>query len=130
MSRPCKLQINTSGAWRDLLRFDIDTIDADALQVARGRVPRGRVRVLAQRARRPRAVAQRLERDRVQRRPLRHGVADRVADAHELAAEHEAAERAVSILSGIVADPHGYGRVLRNDEGDVEAIVDRFLAER
>lgn len=34
MSRPCKLQINTSGAWRDLLRFDIDTIDADALQVA------------------------------------------------------------------------------------------------
>ena len=39
-------------------------------------------------------------------------------------AEHEAAERAVSILSGIVADPFGYGRVLRNDEGDVEAIVE------
>jgi bifunctional UDP-N-acetylglucosamine pyrophosphorylase/glucosamine-1-phosphate N-acetyltransferase len=42
----------------------------------------------------------------------------------EFAAEHEAAQRAVSILSGIVADPFGYGRVLRNDEGDVEAIVE------
>jgi bifunctional UDP-N-acetylglucosamine pyrophosphorylase/glucosamine-1-phosphate N-acetyltransferase len=40
------------------------------------------------------------------------------------AAEHEAAERAVSILSGLVDDPFGYGRVLRNDEGDVEAIVE------
>lgn len=40
------------------------------------------------------------------------------------AAEHEAAQRAVSILSGIVADPFGYGRVLRNEEGDVEAIVE------
>jgi len=40
------------------------------------------------------------------------------------AAEHEAAERAVSILSGVVADPFGYGRVVRNDEGDVEAIVE------
>lgn len=42
----------------------------------------------------------------------------------EFAAEHEAAERAVSILSGVVADPFGYGRVLRNAEGDVEAIVE------
>src|SRR6478609_613973 len=42
----------------------------------------------------------------------------------EFAAEHEAAQRAVSILSGIVVDPFGYGRVLRNDEGDVEAIVE------
>ncbi|GAB6985640.1 bifunctional UDP-N-acetylglucosamine diphosphorylase/glucosamine-1-phosphate N-acetyltransferase GlmU [Nocardioides pyridinolyticus] len=42
----------------------------------------------------------------------------------DFAAEHEAAQRAVSILSGIVADPFGYGRVLRNDEGDVEAIVE------
>jgi bifunctional UDP-N-acetylglucosamine pyrophosphorylase / glucosamine-1-phosphate N-acetyltransferase len=40
------------------------------------------------------------------------------------AAEHEAAQRAVSILSGILPDPFGYGRVLRNDEGDVEAIVE------
>ncbi|MBZ5739706.1 bifunctional UDP-N-acetylglucosamine diphosphorylase/glucosamine-1-phosphate N-acetyltransferase GlmU [Nocardioides mangrovi] len=39
-------------------------------------------------------------------------------------AEHEASQGAVSILSGIVADPFGYGRVLRNDEGDVEAIVE------
>ena len=40
------------------------------------------------------------------------------------AAEHEAAQRAVSILSGVVANPFGYGRVVRNDEGDVEAIVE------
>ena len=38
--------------------------------------------------------------------------------------EHEAAQRAVSILSGLVANPFGYGRVVRNDEGDVEAIVE------
>ena len=40
------------------------------------------------------------------------------------AADHEAAQRAVSILSGVVPNPTGYGRVLRNDEGDVEAIVE------
>jgi bifunctional UDP-N-acetylglucosamine pyrophosphorylase / glucosamine-1-phosphate N-acetyltransferase len=40
------------------------------------------------------------------------------------AQEHEAAERAVSILSGVVPDPFGYGRVVRTPEGDVEAIVE------
>jgi bifunctional UDP-N-acetylglucosamine pyrophosphorylase / glucosamine-1-phosphate N-acetyltransferase len=40
------------------------------------------------------------------------------------AAEHEAAQCAVSVLSGIVDDPFGYGRIVRNDEGDVEAIVE------
>jgi bifunctional UDP-N-acetylglucosamine pyrophosphorylase/glucosamine-1-phosphate N-acetyltransferase len=40
------------------------------------------------------------------------------------AEEHEAAQRAVSILTGIVGDPFGYGRIVRNDEGDVEAIVE------
>ena len=30
----------------------------------------------------------------------------------------------MSILSGVVADPFGYGRIVRNDEGDVEAIVE------
>src|SRR6476469_8952643 len=40
------------------------------------------------------------------------------------AEEHEAAQRAVSILSGIVPDPFGYGRIVRNAEGDVEAIVE------
>src|SRR3546814_9022232 len=39
------------------------------------------------------------------------------------AEEHEAAERAVSILSGIVPNPFGYGRIVRTAEGDVEAIV-------
>ena len=40
------------------------------------------------------------------------------------ALEHEAAERAVSILSGEIANPTGYGRVIRNAEGDVEGIVE------
>jgi bifunctional UDP-N-acetylglucosamine pyrophosphorylase/glucosamine-1-phosphate N-acetyltransferase len=40
------------------------------------------------------------------------------------AAEHEAAQCAVSVLSGIVDEPFGYGRIVRNDEGDVEAIVE------
>ena len=40
------------------------------------------------------------------------------------AEEHEAAQRAVSILSGEVANPFGYGRIVRNAEGDVEGIVE------
>ena len=40
------------------------------------------------------------------------------------AAEHEAAQRAVSILSGLVDNPFGYGRVVRNSDGDVEAVVE------
>ena len=40
------------------------------------------------------------------------------------AQEHDAAQCAVSVLSGIVDDPFGYGRVVRNDEGDVEAIIE------
>ncbi|MEJ7831524.1 MAG: bifunctional UDP-N-acetylglucosamine diphosphorylase/glucosamine-1-phosphate N-acetyltransferase GlmU [Nocardioides sp.] len=40
------------------------------------------------------------------------------------AAEHEAAERAVSILSGILPRPFGYGRVVRDEVGDVVAIVE------
>ena len=40
------------------------------------------------------------------------------------AAEHEAAQRAVSILTGLVANPFGYGRIVRTSEGDVEAIVE------
>jgi bifunctional UDP-N-acetylglucosamine pyrophosphorylase/glucosamine-1-phosphate N-acetyltransferase len=42
----------------------------------------------------------------------------------DFVAEHEAAERAVSILSGVVDDPFGYGRIVRGPEGDVEAIVE------
>lgn len=34
MTRPCKLQINQSGAWRDAIRFDLDDVDVEALQVA------------------------------------------------------------------------------------------------
>jgi bifunctional UDP-N-acetylglucosamine pyrophosphorylase / glucosamine-1-phosphate N-acetyltransferase len=40
------------------------------------------------------------------------------------AQEHEAAQRAVSILSGIVGEPFGYGRVIRGSDGEVEAVVE------
>ncbi len=40
------------------------------------------------------------------------------------AAEHEAAQCAVSILSGILAQPFGYGRVVRDEDGEVLAIVE------
>ena len=40
------------------------------------------------------------------------------------AESHRAATAAVSILSGIVANPHGYGRIVRDGSGAVEAIVE------
>jgi bifunctional UDP-N-acetylglucosamine pyrophosphorylase/glucosamine-1-phosphate N-acetyltransferase len=40
------------------------------------------------------------------------------------AADHVAAGRGVSILSGVVADPFGYGRVLRDEFGEVVGIVE------
>ncbi len=46
------------------------------------------------------------------------------ASLRAFAAEHEAAQRAVSILTGLVGDPFGYGRIVRTSEGDVEAIVE------
>jgi bifunctional UDP-N-acetylglucosamine pyrophosphorylase/glucosamine-1-phosphate N-acetyltransferase len=46
------------------------------------------------------------------------------ASLKAFAEEHEAAQRAVSILTGVVERPTGYGRIVRNDEGDVEAIVE------
>ncbi len=42
----------------------------------------------------------------------------------EFAREHEAAQRAVSILSGVVPEPFGYGRVVRDPEGEVVGIVE------
>jgi len=41
-----------------------------------------------------------------------------------LVADHQAAGRAVTILTGEVADPFGYGRILRGDDGAVQAIVE------
>ena len=41
------------------------------------------------------------------------------------AEDHAAAGRGVSILSGVVANPHGYGRVLRDDSGQVIGIVEQ-----
>lgn len=32
--RMVRLQLNTSGAWKDILRFDIDEVDDQAIQVA------------------------------------------------------------------------------------------------
>jgi bifunctional UDP-N-acetylglucosamine pyrophosphorylase/glucosamine-1-phosphate N-acetyltransferase len=40
------------------------------------------------------------------------------------AGQHQAAQAAVSILSGVVDQPKGYGRIVRDDEGDVLAIVE------
>ncbi len=47
------------------------------------------------------------------------------ASLRAFAEDHEAAERSVSILSGLVADPFGYGRVLRDDAGEVTGIVEQ-----
>src|SRR3954470_14426038 len=41
------------------------------------------------------------------------------------AEDHVAAGRAVSILSGIVENPFGYGRVLRDESGEVTGIVEQ-----
>ncbi|MCW2807794.1 MAG: glmU [Marmoricola sp.] len=41
------------------------------------------------------------------------------------AEDHVAAGRGVSILSGVVANPHGYGRVLRDAAGEVTGIVEQ-----
>ena len=41
-----------------------------------------------------------------------------------LVADHEAAGRAITILSGVVAEPFGYGRILRDPDGAVTAIVE------
>ena len=41
------------------------------------------------------------------------------------AEDHAAAGRGVSILSGVVANPFGYGRVLRDDSGEVTGIVEQ-----
>ncbi len=40
------------------------------------------------------------------------------------AEDHHSAGRAVSILSGVVANPFGYGRVLRDQAGEVTGIVE------
>ncbi|WP_110239607.1 bifunctional UDP-N-acetylglucosamine diphosphorylase/glucosamine-1-phosphate N-acetyltransferase GlmU [Nocardioides gilvus] len=42
----------------------------------------------------------------------------------EFARDHAQSGRAVSILTGRVAKPHGYGRIVRGPDGAVEAIVE------
>src|SRR5690606_27656241 len=38
--------------------------------------------------------------------------------------DHASSGRAVSILSGVVDDPFGYGRIVRDDSGEVTGIVE------
>ncbi len=42
----------------------------------------------------------------------------------DLAATHEAAGAAVTVLTAQAPDPHGYGRILRDDEGQITGIVE------
>jgi bifunctional UDP-N-acetylglucosamine pyrophosphorylase/glucosamine-1-phosphate N-acetyltransferase len=46
-----------------------------------------------------------------------------------LVADHDAAGRAITILTGEVADPFGYGRVIRDADGSVTAIVEEKDAD-
>jgi len=42
-----------------------------------------------------------------------------------LLAEHDGSGRAITVLTGVVADPFGYGRIVRDDSGAVSAIVEQ-----
>lgn len=46
-----------------------------------------------------------------------------------LVADHEASGRAVTVLSGEVPEPFGYGRVVRDESGSVRAIVEEKDAD-
>ncbi|GAB7006829.1 bifunctional UDP-N-acetylglucosamine diphosphorylase/glucosamine-1-phosphate N-acetyltransferase GlmU [Nocardioides sp. AN3] len=48
----------------------------------------------------------------------------RAESLRSLLDDHVAAGNAVTILSGVVADPFGYGRIVRGGDGGVEAIVE------
>ena len=43
----------------------------------------------------------------------------------ELLAEHARTRAAVTVLTAVVADPHGYGRMLRDPDGQVTGIVEQ-----
>ncbi|MGH3444063.1 MAG: bifunctional UDP-N-acetylglucosamine diphosphorylase/glucosamine-1-phosphate N-acetyltransferase GlmU [Nocardioidaceae bacterium] len=47
----------------------------------------------------------------------------------DLVADHTGAQRAVTVLTGEVADPFGYGRVIRDGDGAVTAIVEEKDAD-
>ena len=44
---------------------------------------------------------------------------------HDLVAEHVATGQAVTVLTAIVPDPNGYGRIIRDADGAVTAIVEQ-----
>ena len=48
----------------------------------------------------------------------------------DLVDDHERARRAVTVLTGEVPDPFGYGRVVRDDDGGVAAIVEQNEADQ
>ncbi len=47
----------------------------------------------------------------------------------ELVADHEASGRSITILSGEVPDPFGYGRIVRDERGAVRAVVEEKEAD-
>ena len=47
----------------------------------------------------------------------------------ELVTEHEAGGRAVTVLTGELPDPHGYGRIVRDRDGSVLAVVEEREAD-
>ncbi len=51
------------------------------------------------------------------------------ATLKELVAAHRVGSAAVSLVSGVVADPTGYGRVIRDESGSVRAIVEEKDAD-
>jgi bifunctional UDP-N-acetylglucosamine pyrophosphorylase/glucosamine-1-phosphate N-acetyltransferase len=51
------------------------------------------------------------------------------ATLRRLQAEHEARGAAVTVLTAVVADPTGYGRIVRDARGDVAAIVEQKDAD-
>lgn len=42
-----------------------------------------------------------------------------------LVAEHEDSANAVTVMTAHIPDPHGYGRIVRDEAGDVQAIVEQ-----
>lgn len=47
----------------------------------------------------------------------------------DLLEDHEAAQRAITVLTGEVPEPYGYGRVVRDERGEVAAIVEQKEAD-
>ena len=53
----------------------------------------------------------------------------RTSTLEALATEHQAGRNAVTVLTAILADPTGYGRIIRGDDGEVVGIVEQKDAD-